>query len=138
MGDEIRITVIATGFGHGDASVARPIAAAVRPSMAAGNGSRPVFAAARESATAHASQPAAAPGGLGPQSLGAQSIRRAGAADRPVRRLGTVVDDGGEPRFKAHADDPSVPDVPQTEFHITEDDETTDYESPAFLRYQAK
>jgi cell division protein FtsZ len=140
MGDEIRITVIATGFGHVEASAARTAAAAVRPAAAAaaGGGSRPVFAAATRSAAAHTAQPAAAQSGLGPQSLGAQSIRRAGAADRPVRRLGTLVDDGGEPKFKAPADDPSVPDAPQTEFHITEDDETTDYESPAFLRHQAK
>ena len=55
-----------------------------------------------------------------------------------MRRVGTVVDEGGEPKFKAHADDPSVPDAPQTEFNIAEEDETTDYESPAFLRYQAK
>jgi cell division protein FtsZ len=133
MGDEIRITVIATGFGP--AAVAERVAAAAaaaRPAAAAagGGGSRPVFAAAAQSSAAS---------GIGtPQSLGAQSIRRVGASDRPVRRLGTVVDDGGEPKFKAHADDPSVPDAPQTEFTIAEEEETTDYESPAFLRYQAK
>jgi cell division protein FtsZ len=126
MGDEIRITVIATGFGplaaaQAAVSVAPPAAVAV---AAAGGGSRPVFAAAT--------------GGGGAQSVGAQSIRRVGDSNRPVRRLGTVVDDGGEPKFKAHADDPSVPDAPLTEFHIAEEDETTDYESPAFLRYQAK
>jgi cell division protein FtsZ len=127
MGDEIRITVIATGFGasaaaHSAAPVARPAAAAV---AATGGGSRPVFAAAATT-------------GVVAQSLGAQSIRRVGDSNRPVRRLGTVVDEGGEPKFKAHEDDPSVPDAPQTEFHIAEEDETTDYESPAFLRYQAK
>jgi cell division protein FtsZ len=135
MGDEIRITVIATGFGAAALSE-RVASAAVRPAAAAASsgGSRPVFAATAQSS--------AAPGGAGgigtPQSLGAQSIRRVGASDRPVRRLGTVVDDGGEPKFKAHADDPSVPDRPQTEFTIAEEDEATDYESPAFLRYQAK
>ena len=127
MGDEIRITVIATGFGasaaaHSAAPVARPAAAAV---AGTGGGSRPVFAAAATT-------------GVVAQSLGAQSIRRVGDSNRPVRRLGTVVDEGGEPKFKAHEDDPSVPDAPQTEFHIAEEDETTDYESPAFLRYQAK
>src|SRR5262245_4692789 len=93
MGDEIRITVIATGFGP--AAVAERVAAAAaaaRPAAAAasGGGSRPVFAAAAQSG--------AASGTGSPQSLGAQSIRRVGASDRPVRRLGTVVDDGGEPK----------------------------------------
>jgi cell division protein FtsZ len=130
MGDEIRITVIATGFGP--AALAERVtaaASATRPAAAAASGSRPVFAAAQGTPGQ-----AAAP----PHSLGAQSIRRVGASDRPVRRLGTVVDDGGEPRFKAQTDDPSVPDAPPTEFTIAEEEETTDYESPAFLRYQAK
>jgi cell division protein FtsZ len=128
MGDEIRITVIATGFGPAVAKRAvapavKQAAAAAAPAVtakpAAAAGSRPVFAATA-------------------QSLGAQQIRRVGDTNRPVRRMGVVVDEGGEPKFKAHADDPSVPDRPETEFHITEDEETTDYESPAFLRYQAK
>jgi cell division protein FtsZ len=128
MGDEIRITVIATGFGPAAAKRAvapavKRAAAAAAPAAtakpAAAAGSRPVFAATA-------------------QSLGAQQIRRVGDTNRPVRRMGVVVDEGGEPKFKAHADDPSVPDRPETEFHITEDEETTDYESPAFLRYQAK
>jgi cell division protein FtsZ len=119
MGDQIRITVIATGFGP-RVAVGRPAAPALQPAAAASaNGSRPVYAAAA-------------------QSLGAQSIRRVGDSNRPVRRLGTVVDEGGEPKFKASADDPSVPDRPETEFQIAEEDEVTDYESPAFLRYQAK
>src|SRR5512143_500008 len=83
MGDEIRITVIATGFGQAEplrqplpAPAAKPEAVAA---PASANGSRPVYQAA--------------------QSMGAQSIRRVGASDRPVRRLGTIVDEGGEPRF---------------------------------------
>jgi cell division protein FtsZ len=120
MGDEIRITVIATGFAPGVAA-ARP-APLAQPSAgaASGNtGSRPVFAAAA-------------------QSLGAQQIRRVGDTNRPVRRVGVVVDEGGEPKFKAYEDDPTVPDRPETEFQIAEEDEATDYEAPAFLRYQAK
>jgi cell division protein FtsZ len=124
MGDEIRITVIATGFGPMAAAVEplRPAAvvqAAPQPVAAAVNGSRPVYAAAV-------------------QSIGAQSIRRVGDTNRPVRRVGTVVDEGGEPKFKAYEDDPTVPDRPETEFHIAEDEQEADYESPAFLRYQAK
>ncbi len=125
MGDEMRITVIATGFGQPGAALA-PRAPAVQPAAraqpaavaAAGNGSRPVFAATH--------------------SLGAQSIRRVGDSNRPVRRLGTVVDEGGEPKFKAHADDPAEPNRRETEFHIVDEDEATDYESPAFLRHQVK
>jgi hypothetical protein len=123
MGEEIRITVIATGFGAAVAAqrAAPPARPAAAPAVA---GSRPVFAAASQ--------------GVAAQSIGAQSIRRVGASDRPVRRLGVLVDDGGEPKFKPHEDDPAVPDRPQTEFTIAEEDEAADYESPAFLRYQAK
>jgi cell division protein FtsZ len=121
MGDEIRITVIATGFGPQAAAV-EPVRPAVQPASvvaSVNNGSRPVYAAAV-------------------QSIGAQSIRRVGDTNRPVRRVGTVVDEGGEPKFKAYEDDPAVPDRPETEFHIAEDEQEADYESPAFLRYQAK
>jgi cell division protein FtsZ len=121
MQDQIRITVIATGFGPQAAAV-EPVRPAVQPASAVAsvnNGSRPVYAAAV-------------------QSIGAQSIRRVGDTNRPVRRVGTVVDEGGEPKFKAYEDDPTVPDRPETEFHIAEDDQEADYESPAFLRYQAK
>ena len=70
---------------------------------------------------------------------GAQAVPPPGwVAPMRFTRPDLATDEGGEPKFKAHADDPSVPDAPQTEFHIAEDDETTDYESPAFLRYQAK
>jgi cell division protein FtsZ len=118
MGNEIRITVIATGFGP-RAAMSRPAAPSLQPAAPANaNGSRPVAAVA--------------------QSIGAQSIRRVGDSNRPVRRLGTVVDEGGEPKFKAYEDDPTVPDRPETEFQIAEEEEVADYESPAFLRYQAK
>jgi cell division protein FtsZ len=128
MGDEIRITVIATGFGPAElirvpppvrAETVAPVAAAAAAAGApVATGSRPVFQAA--------------------QSMGAQSIRRVGASDRPVRRLGTIVDEGGEPRFKASAEDPAVPERVETEFTISEEEQEADYESPAFLRYQAK
>jgi cell division GTPase FtsZ len=122
MGDEMRITVIATGFGQPGAatSAAGPRAMTAQPVAvsASHGGSRPVAAVAH--------------------SLGAQSIRRVGDTNRPVRRVGVVVDEGGEPKFKPCTDDPAVPDRPETEFHIAEEDEATDYESPAFLRYQAK
>jgi cell division protein FtsZ len=127
MGDEIRITVIATGFGDA-ALAAEPVAAQPVTATVNGHGSRPVAQAAQ----------GVGPQGMAPPSLGAQSIRRVGDSNRPVRRIGTVVDEGGEPRFKPCEDDPSVPDRAEREFVITEDDSEADYESPAFLRYQAK
>jgi hypothetical protein len=61
---------------------------------------------------------------------------RVGASDRPVRRVGRVVDEGGEPRIQACEDDANVPDGP-AEFTIdplSDEDAEHDYESPAFLR----
>jgi len=122
MGDEIRITVIATGFGHLAAAAQPPPIAAPAPAAAVAAGSRPVAAVAR-------------------QAFGPEAIRRVGASDRPVRKLGRVVDEGGEPRLQA-TDDPAVPDQGPTEYTIdpiNEEDGEHDYESPAFLRrYQAK
>jgi cell division protein FtsZ len=114
MGDELRITVIATGFGaSGALAEPAPMAAPAPPVAVAG--SRPVAQVAIRSF---------------------ESIRRVGASDRPVRRVGRVVDDGGEPRVQACADDAAVPDGP-AEFTIdplSDEDAEHDYESPAFLR----
>jgi len=116
MGDELRITVIATGFGTAEAMMEpEPVAVPV-PAIAVA-GSRPVAAAAI-------------------RSFGPESIRRVGASDRPVRRVGRVVDEGGEPRIQACEDDANVPDGP-AEFTIdplSDEDAEHDYESPAFLR----
>ena len=130
MGDEIRITVIATGFG---ACRCRRVRShrAVKQAAARRPRRPPLPSPQRPPAAGRCSPP--------PRRASARSRSAASATpNRPVRRMGVVVDEGGEPKFKAHADDPSVPDRPETEFHIAEDEETTDYESPAFLRYQAK
>ncbi|MEO8603298.1 MAG: cell division protein FtsZ [bacterium] len=125
MGDELRITVIATGFGQSVAAAApAPLSAsAAAPPAASAAGSRPVAAAAGKT-------------------FGAEAIRRIGASDRPVRKLGRVVDEGGEPRLQAYPDDPTVPSQGAEEFTIdpiSDEDGEHDYESPAFLRrYQAK
>ncbi len=114
MGDELRITVIATGFGMASAAVEPEPVVVPMPSII---GSRPV---------AHAAA----------RSFGPESIRRVGATDRPVRRVGRVVDEGGEPHIQACENDTSVPDAP-SEFTIdpiSDDDAEHDYESPAFLR----
>ena len=116
MGDELRITVIATGFGMGGEAI-QPEPLSVPIAAVGVGGSRPVAQLASR--------------GYGPE-----SIRRVGASDRPVRRVGRVVDEGGEPRIQACEDDKSVPDNP-TEFTIdplNDEDAEHDYESPAFLR----
>ena len=116
MGDELRITVIATGFGVG-AEMVEPEPVAVPVAAVAVAGSRPVAQVAG-------------------RTFGPESIRRVGASDRPVRRVGRVVDEGGEPHIQACEDDVTVPDGP-AEFTIdplSDDDAEHDYESPAFLR----
>jgi cell division protein FtsZ len=118
MGDELRITVIATGFTQADV-VTAPIApvAVAAPAPVPVIGSRPVAAAAG-------------------RAFGPEAIRRVGAVDRPVRKLGRVVEDDGEPRLQA-TDDLAVPDQGATEYTIdpiSDEDSEHDYESPAFLR----
>jgi cell division protein FtsZ len=116
MGDELRITVIATGFGL-DAAVPAPEPVAVAAPVVSIAGSRPVAQVAS-------------------RAYGPESIRRVGATDRPVRRVGRVIDEGGEPHIQACEDDKTVPDAP-SEFTIdpiADDDIEHDYESPAFLR----
>ena len=115
MGDELRITVIATGFSVEAAVAPAPVAVAT-PVVGIG-GSRPVAQVASR--------------GFGPE-----SIRRVGAPERPIRRVGRVVEEGGELRIQACENDTSVPDGP-SEFTIdpiNDEDAEHDYESPAFLR----
>ncbi|MGD9764556.1 MAG: cell division protein FtsZ [Candidatus Binatia bacterium] len=118
MGDEIRITVIATGFGQ-VAAVAAPVPTPTPVTLApAVNGSRPVAAVAS-------------------RGFGAESIRRVGASNRPVRRVGRVTDEGGEPHIQAYQEDLNMPDSGPAEYTIdapAEEDAEHDYESPAFLR----
>ena len=129
MGDELRITVIATGFGQ-SAALTAPVPALAAAAVAAAPVAVPVIG----------SRPVAA---LANKTVGAEAIRRIGASDRPVRKLGRVVDEGGEPRLQTlEGDDLSVPASSSEEFTIDpigDEDSEHDYESPAFLRrYQAK
>ena len=58
-------------------------------------------------------------------------------AGRPVRRMGTIVDENGEPHFKRmEEDDVAVAPSAEPEFVISDDE--TDYDTPAFLRRQAE
>jgi cell division protein FtsZ len=127
MGDEIRITVIATGFGRGAEAVKAPEPIAVEeveaPRVAVGT-----------------SAPA---NGNGYATRTAQSKLRfpTSAAERPVRRLGTIVEENGEPRFKrfdeSHQGDAQLKCDSETEgAYVIAEDEEGDYDTPAFLRKQ--
>jgi len=120
MGDELRITVIATGFGPGTAAVA-PVEIPAQAAQAAG--SRVV-------------------GSYVSKNSSVEAIRRSGAADRPVRRIGTIIDAEGEPQLRAPDDAARAPGRDQSEFSqseftidpIHDEDTEHDFESPAFLR----
>jgi cell division protein FtsZ len=116
MGDEIRVTVIATGFGE-RAGARR---SEEMPAVAAAGGNGGGFAAryAMHRARMAASQPA--------------------QGARPVRRVGTIIDDGGEPRFqKPEEQKARSRDQQDGEYVIVEEDDTT-YDTPAFLRKQVE
>jgi len=82
MGDEIRITVIATGFGP-ESKMTQP-AAHPRVSEARSAGSRPAPVAVNSGGTGR--------NGLHPF--------RFSNSDRPTRRVGVIVDEGGEPKLQ--------------------------------------
>jgi cell division protein FtsZ len=112
--DEIRLTVIATGFGE---EVAR-----LQPEMSK---YREPASSYRESA---ATRPISRP------------IPRDRDNPRPVVRLGTIIDDGEQPTWERHAadDDDSLngKDDPSHDFTLP-DDADDQYEIPAFLRKSA-
>jgi cell division protein FtsZ len=130
MGDEIRITVIATGFDVAQSETqppeARPLEApramavndrAVREIQRPGNGTG--FNASPPSRTATDPHAAAAP--------------------RRVVRMGTIIDDGDSPKWQRPKAldkyDSKVEQVPG--FTISEEDDGA-YDIPAFLRKQAE
>jgi cell division protein FtsZ len=118
MGDEIRITVIATGFGEAPRD-------ARRPAFAPAEAKRPSFGASRE------------PAGNGLRPHPVRPVPR--DHTRPVVHMGTIIDDLESPtwqRHKAEAANGNGADDGATEFTISE--ETDDvYEIPAFLRRNA-
>ncbi|MBI1815933.1 MAG: cell division protein FtsZ [Deltaproteobacteria bacterium] len=132
MGDEIRITVIATGF-DGAAVQARPAPTAT-PMPANGHGAREVHrepiaptvpASRTQSRVAEPSRPA-------PRVA-------ASSAPRRVVHMGTIIDDMDSPTWQRpkalDKHDARVEQVPG--FTISEEDEGT-YDIPAFLRKQAE
>ncbi len=117
MGDEIRITVIATGFDHtGGRSLQRPM----------------VIASAKEVVTADAApQPVTRP-------APARSVPR--DANRPVVRMGTIIDNGESPTWQRPSSEseptPKTENLSVEEFTMSEDGDEQ-YEIPAFLRKNA-
>jgi cell division protein FtsZ len=120
MGDEIRITVIATGFGRQAESESEPLPAqeveAPRTAVAApppSNGNGSLLRT--------------------PQS----TLRFPSVAGRPVRRLGTIVDEDGEPRLKPFDEEPQLKCDSEVEpSYVIAEDEEGEYDTPAFLRKQ--
>ncbi len=108
MGDEIRITVIATGFGVGKEAALPEPEVFVEPVKVAVN---------------------AGSGGLRPP------LRLNGDPGRPVRRLGTVTEEGGEPVFRPY-DATANRDEGYTMSEERNGD--SDLDVPAFLRVNSK
>ena len=120
MGDEIRITVIATGFGE-------PVRDAKRPTFGL-EAKRPLVGPSREPAG----------NGLRPQPPRTFPPRDPA---RPVVHLGTIIDDLESPTWQRHkpaADNGNGKGngAAEAEFKISEDAEET-YEIPTFLRRNA-
>ena len=111
MGDEIRITVIATGFGDAPVEVKKPVQAPVR-----------------EPAVGY---------GLRPSPM--RTMPRDRDHPRPIVRMGTIIDDLESPtwqRPKVEADNGNGTRDGGDEFTIA-DDTDEQYEIPAFLRKNA-
>ncbi len=108
MVDELRITVIATGFGVE--------AAGVRP--------RPVSTEAPQVA-----QPVAA------AAAGGRRLNVSGDPDRPVVRMGSVSEEGGVPVFRPHGEGGDGRDGTYT---LSESASEDDLDVPAFLRTGSK
>jgi cell division protein FtsZ len=129
MGDEIRITVIATGFGLSVQSLpAKPVIAEPVRAVANGAGIRPI-----------------APPPLRP-SLSTVKMP-VGSDSRPVRRMGMIEDVGGEPRLRRfEGEEPPATPVASTasapaavqgndgDLIIPDDEQDGTYDTPAFLR----
>jgi cell division protein FtsZ len=117
LGDEVRITVIATGFSDVAAEAKRPERMPAEQGNGGLNGQRPRVAAPPRS----------------------PNIPRDRDNPRPVVRLGTIIDDLDAPRWEptgAKNDAETVSDDGSGDFTISDDVEDT-FEIPAFLRKNA-
>jgi hypothetical protein len=73
-----------------------------------------------------------------PPSAFAQRFLGARSRPRPVRKIGSIVDEGGEPRFKRVEDDsaPTNQSNGRNEFVLSDEIDENDFDTPAFLRKQ--
>ena len=134
ISNEIRITVIATGF-------ADEVMQQIRPAAPASNRTPPTPAPRRESERPAPPTPSVAPrlaADSRPSAL--DRIPRDCDNPRPVVRLGTIVDNGQEPTltktFPTETTTPTEPAGGGEEFTLSEEAEDA-YEIPAFLRKSA-
>jgi cell division protein FtsZ len=119
MGDQLRITVIATGFGDSE----RPQQAAPAPSFA-----QPATPAAISSAEVRRPQPA-------PLAAQAASVAKTAPREfnpRRVVKMGLIVDDGENPVWHRRNKE-EAPDEPERGAV----DQDAEYDIPTFLRKQA-
>ena len=129
MGDEIRITVIATGFGMPvQTQPAMPVMAEPVRAVANGAGIRPVAPPAPRPSLSNIRMPA-------------------GSDSRPVRRMGMIEDVGGEPKLRrfegeepeaapaaSAAPAPASAQGNDGDLIIPDDEQDATYDTPAFLR----
>jgi len=117
MGDELRITVIATGFGAEARRAAPPLPVA-----------EPVAAPA----------PAMVPRAISTAATFRSRFAPLNASpDRPVRRLGIISDEGGEPVLRRY--DERSDRAAEGEFTLSPDAQVDeDLDTPAFLRAHSK
>ena len=107
IGDEIRITVIATGFGEAQHEVTEPLLSRVK-------------------------EPLASP----PRSIPSRAIPRDRAAARPVVHLGTIID-AATPTFQRYQPPTTGgngADERPEEFTMSPEESEEHFETPAFLR----
>ncbi len=124
MGDKIRITVIATGFG--DSAIAEvPSTADVLGTRVAPPPPRPDLRRGPPPTPLSSSSISKAP----------SAWARAAAVGRKVVRMGTIEDENGQPVYRTSADDGPEPRA-EPVMRIVGDDEA-EYDIPTFLRKQA-
>jgi cell division protein FtsZ len=119
MGDELRITVIATGFGAASEKPEPvPLVEEVPlevPKVAVGGGGGSV---------------------LSPRPLPLSLRFPAPAAGRPVRKIGSISEENGEPMFRRFDEESVAPRADEPELVIPDDEDNLD--TPTFLRRQAE
>jgi len=122
MGDEIRITVIATGFGDAQRD-------ARKPGFSLPKEPEPMHESIRE------------PLAPSMRATPTRTIARDRDPSRPVVHMGTIIDNGGTPTWErpaAHGSDAGNGAAERSEDFILSDDDVDDqYEIPAFIRKSA-